>query len=216
MYIHIGVRNYFIFVFFMIFDFVYCNYLFVLSLLFIFWLDYHFNITNIDVIFCDFFWLNVVIDVVLACEYGSLPAHTSGDRCLWSSNYTCAWISKDRCTRLVLGFLSPRWFLLDFHIFLFCIIMIMVKTTTVQKWMLISNQVVCLFKGYHMYDDDCFCYHYWRNNVVIAFGTLSSLILYTYLYVYTYVCTCICIYIYIYIYFTYIYIYIYTDIYVYV
>jgi len=23
-------------------------------------------------------------------------------------------------------------------------------------------------------DDDCFYYHYWRNNVVIAFGTLSS------------------------------------------
>ena len=23
-------------------------------------------------------------------------------------------------------------------------------------------------------DDDCFCYHSWRNNVVIAFGTLSS------------------------------------------
>jgi len=25
---------------------------------------------------------------------------------------------------------------------------------------------------YH--DDDCFYYHSWRNNVVIAFGTLSS------------------------------------------
>ena len=24
------------------------------------------------------------------------------------------------------------------------------------------------------YDDDCFYYHSWRNNVVIAFGTLSS------------------------------------------
>ena len=24
-------------------------------------------------------------------------------------------------------------------------------------------------------DDDCFYYHSWRNNVVIAFGTLSSL-----------------------------------------
>jgi len=23
-------------------------------------------------------------------------------------------------------------------------------------------------------DDDCFFYHYWRNNVVIAFGTLLS------------------------------------------
>ena len=23
-------------------------------------------------------------------------------------------------------------------------------------------------------DDDCFYYHSWRNNVVIAFGTLSS------------------------------------------
>jgi len=26
-------------------------------------------------------------------------------------------------------------------------------------------------------DDDCFYYHSWRNNVVIAFGTLSSLLL---------------------------------------
>ena len=26
-----------------------------------------------------------------------------------------------------------------------------------------------------VYDDDCFYYHSWRNNVVIAFGTLSSL-----------------------------------------
>ena len=25
-------------------------------------------------------------------------------------------------------------------------------------------------------DDDCFYYHSWRNNVVIAFGTLSSFI----------------------------------------
>ena len=25
-----------------------------------------------------------------------------------------------------------------------------------------------------MHDDDCFYYHSWRNNVVIAFGTLSS------------------------------------------
>jgi len=25
-----------------------------------------------------------------------------------------------------------------------------------------------------LYDDDCFYYHSWRNNVVIAFGTLSS------------------------------------------
>jgi len=28
------------------------------------------------------------------------------------------------------------------------------------------------------YDDDCFYYHSWRNNVVIAFGTLSSFIIY--------------------------------------
>jgi len=27
----------------------------------------------------------------------------------------------------------------------------------------------------YTYDDDCFYYHSWRNNVVIAFGTLSSL-----------------------------------------
>ena len=27
-------------------------------------------------------------------------------------------------------------------------------------------------------DDDCFYYHSWRNNVVIAFGTLSSLLTY--------------------------------------
>jgi len=26
------------------------------------------------------------------------------------------------------------------------------------------------------YDDDCFYYHSWRNNVVIAFGTLSNLV----------------------------------------
>jgi len=26
----------------------------------------------------------------------------------------------------------------------------------------------------HTDDDDCFYYHSWRNNVVIAFGTLSS------------------------------------------
>ena len=26
----------------------------------------------------------------------------------------------------------------------------------------------------YIYDDDCFYYHSWRNNVVIAFGTLSS------------------------------------------
>jgi len=25
-----------------------------------------------------------------------------------------------------------------------------------------------------VYDEDCFYYHSWRNNVVIAFGTLSS------------------------------------------
>ena len=29
--------------------------------------------------------------------------------------------------------------------------------------------------NYNIYnDDDCFYYHSWRNNVVIAFGTLSS------------------------------------------
>ena len=27
---------------------------------------------------------------------------------------------------------------------------------------------------YTHHDDDCFYYHSWRNNVVIAFGTLSS------------------------------------------
>ena len=27
-------------------------------------------------------------------------------------------------------------------------------------------------------DDDCFYYHSWRNNVVIAFGTLSSFLTY--------------------------------------
>jgi len=26
----------------------------------------------------------------------------------------------------------------------------------------------------HVMNDDCFYYHSWRNNVVIAFGTLSS------------------------------------------
>jgi len=31
----------------------------------------------------------------------------------------------------------------------------------------------CMGLGHH--DDDCFYYHSWRNNVVIAFGTLSSL-----------------------------------------
>ena len=29
-------------------------------------------------------------------------------------------------------------------------------------------------KGREHDDDDCFYYHSWRNNVVIAFGTLSS------------------------------------------
>jgi len=29
-------------------------------------------------------------------------------------------------------------------------------------------------KGFKHDDDDCFYYHSWRNNVVIAFGTLSS------------------------------------------
>jgi len=28
--------------------------------------------------------------------------------------------------------------------------------------------------SYPFDDDDCFYYHTWRNNVVIAFGTLSS------------------------------------------
>jgi len=30
------------------------------------------------------------------------------------------------------------------------------------------------FNGVEHIDDDCFYYHSWRNNVVIAFGTLSS------------------------------------------
>ena len=29
-------------------------------------------------------------------------------------------------------------------------------------------------KQHYFDDDDCFYYHSWRNNVVIAFGTLSS------------------------------------------
>jgi len=29
-------------------------------------------------------------------------------------------------------------------------------------------------KVHFIHDDDCFYYHSWRNNVVIAFGTLSS------------------------------------------
>jgi len=33
-------------------------------------------------------------------------------------------------------------------------------------------------------DNDCFDYHSWRNNVVIAFGTLSSLVC---------VCVCVCV-----------------------
>ena len=28
--------------------------------------------------------------------------------------------------------------------------------------------------SFSLSDDDCFYYHSWRNNVVIAFGTLSS------------------------------------------
>ena len=31
-----------------------------------------------------------------------------------------------------------------------------------------------MFEGLYLHDDDCFYYHSWRNNVVIAFGTLSS------------------------------------------
>jgi len=48
-------------------------------------------------------------------------------------------------------------------------------------------------------EDDCFYYHSWRNNVVIAFGTLSS---FTYIYVYTHICTCVyvCVFIYVCIY----------------
>jgi len=34
----------------------------------------------------------------------------------------------------------------------------------------VDHEIKKLLKG----DDDCFYYHSWRNNVVIAFGTLSS------------------------------------------
>jgi len=37
------------------------------------------------------------------------------------------------------------------------------------------HEFVCLCLCMCVYDDDCFYYHSWRNNVVIAFGTLSSL-----------------------------------------
>jgi len=34
---------------------------------------------------------------------------------------------------------------------------------------------ICIYIHIYIYiDDDCFYYHSWRNNVVIAFGTLSS------------------------------------------
>ena len=35
-----------------------------------------------------------------------------------------------------------------------------------------AHKIACSKGGQH--DDDCFYYHSWRNNVVIAFGTLSS------------------------------------------
>jgi len=35
---------------------------------------------------------------------------------------------------------------------------------------------LCLNLGH--FDDDCFYYHSWRNNVVIALGTLSSFLTY--------------------------------------
>jgi len=38
------------------------------------------------------------------------------------------------------------------------------------------------------HDDDCFYYHSWRNNVVIAFGTLSSF-LFEYCLAFTMTCT---------------------------
>ena len=41
-------------------------------------------------------------------------------------------------------------------------------TAQVSEWLNISDTAKKL------YDDDCFYYHSWRNNVVIAFGTLSS------------------------------------------
>ena len=37
---------------------------------------------------------------------------------------------------------------------------------------------ICTRVGAFCYDDDCFYYHSWRNNVVIAFGTLSSFLYY--------------------------------------
>ena len=39
-----------------------------------------------------------------------------------------------------------------------------------DKTLLAHVQSIC--EGHD--DDDCFYYHSWRNNVVIAFGTLSS------------------------------------------
>ena len=35
----------------------------------------------------------------------------------------------------------------------------------------------------NVHDDDCFYYHSWRNNLVIAFGTLSSLYMYIHIYI---------------------------------
>ena len=40
-------------------------------------------------------------------------------------------------------------------------------------------------------DDDCFYNHSWRNNVVIAFGTLSCMYMYICISVYMYAYTCI-------------------------
>jgi len=37
-----------------------------------------------------------------------------------------------------------------------------------------SDFITTCFTFFLYYDDDCFYYHSWRNNVVIAFGTLSS------------------------------------------
>jgi len=52
----------------------------------------------------------------------------------------------------------------------------------------VHANVVCIYMCvYTCDDDDCFYYHSWRNNVVIAFGTLSSLCVYT-----KYVCVCVC------------------------
>jgi len=76
---------------------------------------------------------------------------------------------------------------------------------------------ICTHMCIHRYyDDDCFDYHSWRNNVVVAFGTFSSFPIYMCkMCIHRRISMNTHIYIYIYIY-IYMYIYTHIDIFVYI